>query len=83
MAETKILLLEEPLDSAKKTWRAKDARKENLMRTYEVTEEETLRGQTVHSVHCIRTPQQAKIRFDATLLVFFDLLRRFGFHKQI
>ena len=42
----------------------------------------TLRGQTVHSLHCKRNPQQTKIRFvaeSATLLLLFDLL----FHKQI
>ena len=36
-----------------------------------------LRGQTVHSLHCERNKQQAKIRFvaeSATLLLFFDLL---------
>ena len=36
----------------------------------------SLRGQTVQSVHCMRIPQQAKIRFfaeSATLLHFFDL----------
>ena len=38
------------------------------------------------SLHCMRNPQQAKIRFvaeSATLLLFFDLLCCFGFHKQI
>ena len=47
---------------------------------------ETLWGQTVYFVHCKRIPQQAKVRFvaeSATLLVFFDLLRCFGFDKQI
>ena len=46
----------------------------------------TLRGQTVHSVHGKRIPQQANIRFvaeSATLLPFFDLLRCFGFYKQM
>ena len=49
----------------------------------------SLRGQTVHSVHCIpsckRIPQQAQIRFvaeSAKLLLFFDLLCCFGFHKK-
>ena len=39
----------------------------------------------MHSLHCKRNPQQAKIRFvakSATLLIFFDLLCCFGFHKQ-
>ena len=46
----------------------------------------TLRDQTVHSLHCKRNPQQAKSRFvaePAALLLFFDLLCCFGFHKQI
>ena len=46
----------------------------------------SLRGQTVHFVHCKRIPEHAKIRFNAestTLLLFFDLLCCFGFHKQI
>ena len=46
----------------------------------------SLRGQTVHSQHCKRNPQQANIRFvaeSATLLLFFDLLCCFEFHKQI
>ena len=40
----------------------------------------------LNSLLCKRTPQQAKIRFFgefATLLLFFDLLCCFGFHKQI
>ena len=47
---------------------------------------QALRGQTVHSVPCKRIPQQVKIKFvaeSATLLLFFDLLCCFGFHKQI
>ena len=52
----------------------------------------TLRGafcalvQTVHSAHCMWIPQQAKNSFvaeSATLLLFFYLLRCFGFHKKI
>ena len=46
----------------------------------------TLRSQTVHSVHCTRILQQAKIRFvveSATFVLFFDLFCCFGFHKQI
>ena len=46
----------------------------------------SLRSQTVHSVNGKRISQQAKIRFVAEppiLLLLFDLLRRFGFHKQI
>ena len=55
---------------------------------YQKKNDETpsLRGQTVHSVHCKRNSQQAKIRFikeSATLLLFFDLRCCFGFHKQI
>ena len=45
----------------------------------------SLRGQTVHSVHCKRIPQQAQLRFvaeSATVLHFFDLFCCFGFHKQ-
>ena len=44
-----------------------------------------LRGQTVHSVHCKRNPQQAKYRFvavPATSLLFFDLLCCFGFQNK-
>ena len=40
----------------------------------------------MHFVHCKRIPEQAKMRFVAestTLLLFFDLLCSFGFHKQI
>ena len=40
----------------------------------------------MHSLHCKRNPQQAKNRFvaeSATLLLFFDLLCCFGFHKQV
>ena len=46
----------------------------------------TLSDQTVHFVKYKRTPQQAKFRFfleSTTLLVFFDLLRCFGFHGKI
>ena len=46
----------------------------------------SLRGQTVHFVHFMRITQQAKIRFVAestSLLLFFDLLCCYGFHKQI
>ena len=52
----------------------------------ETKERKTLRGQTMHSVHCKRISQLAKIRFvaeSATLLLFFDLLRCFGFLRQI
>ena len=46
----------------------------------------SLQGQTVHSVHCKRVPQQAKIRFvaeSAALQLFFNLLGCFGFHRLI
>ena len=45
---------------------------------------ESLRGQTAHSLYCKRNPQQAKIIFvaeSAALLLFFDFLCCFGFHK--
>ena len=45
-----------------------------------------LRVQTLNSLHCKRNPQQAKIRLvaeSATLLLFFDFLCFFGFHKTI
>ena len=40
----------------------------------------------MHSAHCKRIPQQAKIRFVAestTVLLFLDLFCCFGFHRQI
>ena len=46
-----------------------------------------LRGQNAHFVNNKRIPQHAKIRFtaeSATLLLFFDLLKRFKFkNKQV